>query len=157
MVKKSRNGFTLIEVIVVLIVLGIVGVFGSMFLAQIIKSYQFSNDNSQLTQKAQIAISRISAELSYVNSTDNIDADDSQNTITYSSSYPDGTSSVDNIIRKSNNNLELVQDGSTFILADMITSFDVKTNSSQRYFEIDLGLTGNNGVEKTIKKMIAFP
>ena len=60
---KNQAGFTLIEVIVTLILVGIVALMGGMAIVQVTQGYIFTKDNAELTQKAQLATSRITKEI----------------------------------------------------------------------------------------------
>jgi prepilin-type N-terminal cleavage/methylation domain-containing protein len=60
---KNKNGFTLMEVIVVMILIGIVAVALSGVIIYGVKSYIFSRDAGQLSQRAQLAMARINKEL----------------------------------------------------------------------------------------------
>lgn len=82
---KNEMGFTLIEVIVVMILIGIVAVALSGIIVYAINNYIFGRDVGQLSQRAQLALARIDKEL--------IDATvitfASQDQITYASSSGD--------------------------------------------------------------------
>jgi len=64
-----RQGFTLLEILVVLVLLGLLGLFGLEAVRGIIAQYQFARSADAVTQKAQIALQRISVELGYVKAT----------------------------------------------------------------------------------------
>lgn len=60
---KKEAGFTLIEVIVSLIIIGIITAFAGMAIVTGVKGYVFARDNASVSQKAQLAMSRVSREL----------------------------------------------------------------------------------------------
>lgn len=60
---KKEAGFTLIEVIVSLIIIGIITAFAGMAIVTGVKGYVFTRDNASISQKAQLAMSRLSREL----------------------------------------------------------------------------------------------
>ncbi|MBA4395900.1 MAG: hypothetical protein C0394_00700 [Syntrophus sp. (in: bacteria)] len=60
---KSEAGFTLIEIIVSLILVGILAAVGGMAIVQVVQGYILTRDNAALTQKAQLAMSRITNEI----------------------------------------------------------------------------------------------
>lgn len=59
----SQRGFTLIEIIVSLILLGILASIGGMAIVQVVQGYMTTRENSAMTQKAQLAMSRITKEI----------------------------------------------------------------------------------------------
>jgi len=66
--KKSQRGFTLIELIAVLVILGIVSVLGSMGLVEIARGYIFSKKNVSASGQTQVAMSRLVKEFSAIRS-----------------------------------------------------------------------------------------
>ncbi len=59
----NRRGFTVIEMIVVLVILGVVAIILGNVIAYIMQSYNFARNSSHLSQKAQLAMARIKIEL----------------------------------------------------------------------------------------------
>jgi prepilin-type N-terminal cleavage/methylation domain-containing protein len=64
----NRRGFTLIELIAVLVILGIVSVLGSMGLVNIAQSYLFSKKNVAAAGQTQVAMARLVKEFSAIQS-----------------------------------------------------------------------------------------
>ncbi len=64
--KTANAGFTLIEVIIVLALVGILAVGLSLGLIKGVESYLFASESVQLSQKAQVAMTRIKKELTDV-------------------------------------------------------------------------------------------
>lgn len=62
---KTRSAFTMIELIFVIVVMGIIGKFGTEFLAQAYKSFIFSNVNNSLLSKSASAVEFIGSRLQY--------------------------------------------------------------------------------------------
>lgn len=60
---KNESGFTLIEIIVVLVLVGIVAVMVAMGFVTGIQGYIFARDMAPISQKANLAMSRLSREL----------------------------------------------------------------------------------------------
>ena len=58
------NGFTLLELVVSLLLLGLLTAIFGLGLVGAMQSHEFSRGNAQLTQKAHLAMKRISRELS---------------------------------------------------------------------------------------------
>ena len=61
--KNRQKGFTLIEVIVTLILVGILAAFAGLGIIAGVQGYLFSKDNAAVSEKAQLAIARINREL----------------------------------------------------------------------------------------------
>lgn len=64
--KPEEKGFTLIEIIVVLIILGIAAIALANIITYVMQGYTFARNADQLSQKAQLAMSRIKIELTDV-------------------------------------------------------------------------------------------
>jgi prepilin-type N-terminal cleavage/methylation domain-containing protein len=60
---KNDSGFTLIEIIVTLVLAGIMATLGGMFLVQAIRGYMMVQGNTQISQQAQLAMTRIGREI----------------------------------------------------------------------------------------------
>jgi len=60
--KRSSAGFTLIEVIVSLVLMGIVGIVAAMGLMQGIKAYAITRTSSETVQQTEYALNRIKLE-----------------------------------------------------------------------------------------------
>ena len=60
---KNESGFTLLEIIVSLMLLGVMGVVAGMGLTTVAKGYMVTTDNAEITQKSQLAMGRIGREL----------------------------------------------------------------------------------------------
>lgn len=61
--SKSENGFTLIEIIVAMLLVGILAAVGGMAIVRAINGYVAVKENSAATQKSQMAMSRITREI----------------------------------------------------------------------------------------------
>jgi len=60
---KTDKGFTLIEIIVVLVLIGILAVGASLFLITGVNGYLFAEKNSETIMKVQNALERLSLEI----------------------------------------------------------------------------------------------
>jgi prepilin-type N-terminal cleavage/methylation domain-containing protein len=60
-----RLGFTMIELVFVIVVMGIIGKFGVEFLAQAYKSFIFSNVNHNLQSNSEMTVNTVAARLQY--------------------------------------------------------------------------------------------
>lgn len=65
--QVEKSGFTLVELIMVLVLTGILVAFSGMFLTTGIKSYIFSKNSSEEALKAQVALDRVALELRHLN------------------------------------------------------------------------------------------
>ncbi|OHE29269.1 MAG: hypothetical protein A3J94_08775 [Syntrophus sp. RIFOXYC2_FULL_54_9] len=61
--RKQQAGFTLIEIILTLVLIGVLSVFAGLFMTSFISSYSLVKSNSDTAMKAQMAMDRISMEL----------------------------------------------------------------------------------------------
>jgi prepilin-type N-terminal cleavage/methylation domain-containing protein len=75
----NRRGFTLIELIAVLVILGIVSVLGSMGLVEIARGFIFSKRSVAAAGQTQVALARLVKEFSAIQSI----ASATDKTITY--------------------------------------------------------------------------
>ena len=66
--KPDEKGFTLIEIIVTLMLVGITSVLAGMWIVSVAKGYVFVKMNADTVQKAQLALTRLSRELSAITS-----------------------------------------------------------------------------------------
>ena len=66
---KTIEGFSLIELIMVMVILGMVASLGALGLSNVVEGYSLSIEGTEISQKGQLAISRFAADLAPVNST----------------------------------------------------------------------------------------
>lgn len=62
---KKHTAFTMLELIFVIVIMGIIGKFGVEFIAKAYKSFIFSQVNSDLQSKSEIAVDTIATRLKY--------------------------------------------------------------------------------------------
>ncbi|MCF6291258.1 MAG: prepilin-type N-terminal cleavage/methylation domain-containing protein [Desulfobacterales bacterium] len=79
--RKNQQGFSLVEIIVVLIMTGILAVMAGRMVAPSIKGYLLARDNTATAQKGRLAMARLVKELSGLSSVGSASA----NAITFSS------------------------------------------------------------------------
>jgi prepilin-type N-terminal cleavage/methylation domain-containing protein len=60
---KKEDGFTLIEIVVALVLVGIMSVFAGLFMSTFLNGYFLVKNNSDAAMKTQMALDRISVEL----------------------------------------------------------------------------------------------
>jgi prepilin-type N-terminal cleavage/methylation domain-containing protein len=73
--NKHERGFTLVELIVTLVLVGIIGTFTTLFMYTGLNGYMRAKDTSEGALKAQIALDRISLELRDINDVSDFNAD----------------------------------------------------------------------------------
>lgn len=167
MCKKELNkkGFTLIEIIVSLLLLGVVVAVLGLSTVNMVKSFLFSGKNADTLLKGQIAIARIEKEL---NNLKQVTAS-SANSITFTS-YRDAASRT---IKISGTNLLLSENGVDFVLTDQVSSFSLKYYdknfvetkfgtplqpawlSTSRIIEVNLVLTGAESIPAAFSVRVA--
>jgi prepilin-type N-terminal cleavage/methylation domain-containing protein len=118
---RAQNGFTLVELIVTLVLVGIIGTFTTLFMYTGLNGYLKAKDTSEGALKAQIALDRISLELKDIN---NISDFNSDTNINYTSETLPGNRKI--ILN--GNQIDLDVDGNTNPLLDTVVSFDLKPN-----------------------------
>ncbi len=73
--NKQEKGFTLVELVVTLVLVGIIGTFTTLFMYTGLNGYLRAKDTSEGALKAQIALDRISLELRDINSVSDFNDD----------------------------------------------------------------------------------
>jgi prepilin-type N-terminal cleavage/methylation domain-containing protein len=66
--KTDEKGFTLIEVIVTLVLVGITAALAGMWIVSVVNGYIFAKTNANTVQKAQLAMTRLVEEFSKIKS-----------------------------------------------------------------------------------------
>lgn len=150
--KLNKKGFTVVEIVVVIVLLGIIGLFGTMLLVNIVRSYQMAEDNAHLAQKAQIALTRIAVEMSYADEGSVAIADDA---ITYDATYPGGMTVSGNEFKRDGSRLVFSKDNQAYTLSDKVAGFVVE--SIDGYFNVTLTMRGANETLKVFVQSIALP
>lgn len=125
---KGQLGFTLIEVIVVLMLLGVMGTLGGMGIVKTVEGYIFAKENATMTQKAQAAMTRLSLEFENLTSVDTYSQ--SGSSIIYSlKPGPDQTELPQRSIALVDNKIKIDVDGPNpatgDILIDNVNSFQL--------------------------------
>ena len=68
--KSDEKGFTLIEVIVTLVLVGITTALAGMWIVSVANGYVFTKMNANTVQKAQLAVTRLAKEFAAIKSVD---------------------------------------------------------------------------------------
>jgi prepilin-type N-terminal cleavage/methylation domain-containing protein len=133
---RAQKGFTLVELIVTLVLVGIIGTFTTLFMYTGLNGYLKAKDTSEGALKAQIALDRISLELKDIN---NISAFNSDTNIDYTSESLPGNRKI--ILN--GNQIDLDVDGNANTLLDSVVSFDLEPT----YTDLNHYADGNLEVE----------
>ena len=152
----SEKGFTLIEIIAVLILVSILAVFAGMGIVSIVEGFFFTKMNAATVQKGQAAIVRLDKEFSNITSVSSGNAASINFT-----SYKQGVEGT-HVVSWAGNDLTL--DGDT--LTDNVSEFDLgyydsfdgakqsTWSSSRKVIEITLKLKGANDVVSEFKSRV---
>jgi prepilin-type N-terminal cleavage/methylation domain-containing protein len=135
---KRENGFTLVELIVTLVLVGIIGTFTTLFMYTGLNGYLRAKDTAEGALKAQIALDRISLELRDINEIEGLTAN---STIDYFSNTLSGDRQI--IFDASARTISLDVDGdinTLDILLDEVGSFTMTANY------VNLNNSGGNEV-----------
>ena len=116
---RAQKGFTLVELIVTLVLVGIIGTFTTLFMYTGLNGYLKAKDTSEGALKAQIALDRISLELKDIN---NISEFNSDTNINYTSETLPGSRKI----FLNGDKIELDVDGNPNPLLDTVVSFDLE-------------------------------
>ncbi|MBN1474373.1 MAG: prepilin-type N-terminal cleavage/methylation domain-containing protein [Syntrophaceae bacterium] len=135
---KKESGFTLIEIIITLILLGIMGAIGAMLIVQGAQSYITAKTSNELSQKAQLALNRMILEFEDISTISSANA----NSVCYTLRYYDvNTGSTNDINRCVGLDGSQINIGPTVatgsVLVDNVGAFQLN------YYRIDDSLAGN--------------
>jgi prepilin-type N-terminal cleavage/methylation domain-containing protein len=132
----QQKGFTLVELIVALVLVGIIGTFTTLFMYTGLNGYLRAKDTAEGALKAQIALDRISLELRDINIIDTFTAN---TTIDYASvTLPGDRQITYNAVADT---ISMDVDGNVNLLLDDVQSFAMTADYA------DLNPGGNNEVE----------
>lgn len=105
--KMNAKGFSLIEVIAVLVIMGILAVGLSVGLIKGVEQYLFASEANAISQKAQIAMARIKKELTAITAVDSISGNQIRYTRPYSPPSCQNSNGCIYIIQKSGSEILL--------------------------------------------------
>jgi prepilin-type N-terminal cleavage/methylation domain-containing protein len=160
---NHEKGFTLIEVIVTLVLMGIMASLAGMWIVSVANGYVFAKMNASTAQKAQLALTRLTIEFQAIQSVDTGNTNGTQ--IKYS--RPSAASSAVLVTVKRSvsgtelllNDTPLIDGVSAFTLNycndDLTTCSASSWSSSSRIIEITLTLKGADDIQSTFTRRIA--
>jgi len=111
----SQAGFTLIEIIVSLILVGILAAMAGMAIAQVVQGYMTTRENATMAQQSQLAMSRITREIIEMI---NIPSDATATALPINNS--DGKGTIDRIIGLDNGAVKIALSPSTLANGDIL-------------------------------------
>lgn len=163
--RSDEKGFTLIEVIVTLVLVGITAALAGMWIVSIANSYVFAKMNASTAQKAQLAMTRLQKEFVAIRSVT------SSGSAQIAYTRPDsilGVLDLPVILSLNGSALQLnVNSAGNRTLADSVSAFTLAYcdsaipancsstwSSTSKIINIQLTLTGANGVQSTFARRV---
>ena len=134
----QEKGFTLVELIVTLVLVGIIGTFTTLFMYTGLNGYLRAKDTAEGALKAQIALDRLSLELRDISE---IEAFTANSTIDYFSTTLLGDRQI--IYDANADTISLDVDGNVNLLLDDVQNFTM----TAAYKDLNYYTDGNNEVE----------
>lgn len=134
--KNLQKGFTLIEMIVVLILVGILSAIAGMGIVTLMQGYLFSKDNAAVSAKANLALARINRELLECHTCN------SAITLPYSFSTALGQRSI----QFSNGEIQLSSDGTNYdTLLDKVSAFNMTYSNTDKSITVTINSSTKPG------------
>jgi prepilin-type N-terminal cleavage/methylation domain-containing protein len=158
--KKNERGFTLIEIIVTLVLVGITAALAGMWIVSVTNGYIFARNNMETTQKAQLAMTRLVKEFKAISAVTAASA----SSITYTRADVSSGSVTSNVASSGSqvqlNGNTLTDNVSSFSLHYCANVTDIGSNcpttwsSTSHIIEIELKLTGANNIVSTFTERV---
>ncbi len=149
--KSRQRGFTLIEVIVVLILVGIMAAMAGTGLVAAVQGYLTAAENSEVSQKAQMAMTRLTREIHQCSDCDSGNVyPGSLGTFNYHIFDEAHDTEVPRKLEISGSELKIgPQSSDTFVLVDQVQSFSLVRNGTDGTITITLVMTHRFGGNQT--------
>jgi len=113
--SPRAQGFTLLEVVVVLVLVGLSALFGTQMLTSVARGYILARSSDAVVQKAQIALQRMTNEFSYITAV----SSSASSSITYTANFNDSESHT---IALSGNAITYTVSGTPYVLTDSVAT-----------------------------------
>lgn len=125
--RCAAPGFTLIEIVCVLILLGLMGLFGTQMLSSVVRGYTNARNADEVVQKAQMALQRMTVEFTYIVPANMVGT---ANAIQYNNP---GGSIGNHIISQNGNRILYQQGGTNYTLLDGVAANSLSFTYSNAY------------------------
>jgi len=171
--KSGEKGFTLIEVIVTLVLVGITAALAGMWIVSVANGYIFAQTNAKTAQNGQLAMTRLVKELTAMKSVTTAGS----TSIAFKKATS-GSASEDVTISLNGTLLQITDGSGTNTLTDSVSAFSVTyctnptgtaycggelaanscsadwSSTTSRTIRIDLTLTGANNTNSTFTQCV---
>jgi prepilin-type N-terminal cleavage/methylation domain-containing protein len=137
-IQHPEKGFTLVELIVTLVLVGIIGTFTTLFMYTGLNGYLRAKDTAEGALKAQIALDRLSLELRDINEIETLTANTAIDY--FSATLPGDRQITYNALADT---ISMDVDGNVNLLLDDVQSFTM----TAAYADLNNSGGGNNEVE----------
>jgi len=113
--SPRAQGFTLLEVVVVLVLVGLSALFGTQMLTSVARGYILVRSSDAVAQKAQMALQRMTNEFSYITAVNS----SASSSITYTANFNDTELHT---IALSGNTITYTVSGTPYVLTDSVAT-----------------------------------
>jgi prepilin-type N-terminal cleavage/methylation domain-containing protein len=149
--RKAEDGFTLIEIIMAMVLMGVMGMFSVQFISSLAQTNQLSAGQKDLVDEAKLAMEFMTRELRMADTrTTSIVWTATSITFSKLSAYEQDTNIADILYSYNNGTgkIERTSNGTTTTVATQVTAFVINkdtNNDGKDYYTIRMELTGVNG------------
>jgi prepilin-type N-terminal cleavage/methylation domain-containing protein len=155
MLKNSTKGFTLIEIVIVIVILSIVSAITIKFLVDSLRIYTMTVNQKTLFDEGKLALERMCRDIRDARAITSPASGSSGNSITFTRANATTQDVVDETItfRLTGSNLEKVK-SSASVLASNVTSFTVARGATDDEITMDLTLSLSSGERVTLRTKV---
>ncbi|KMP10946.1 hypothetical protein UZ36_05985 [Candidatus Nitromaritima sp. SCGC AAA799-C22] len=149
--ERTDRGFTLVEIVVVIVLMGILGVFTVQFISQAARANQLTADQKDIVDEAKLAMEFLTRELRMADTTTNAIVQTATSVLFDKlSAYEQDTniSQIQYSYNSGTQTLSRTSNAVTTTVATKITAFDITktTNGDGKdFYVITMTLTGAEG------------